>query len=150
MLTSVPVVVAGLVLAAAGEDFEAEVAASFGPFVRLLGQHRADQVHDRVPVREDAHRVSAAADLAVEALGRVVGPAALPDRAGQVGRDGLHEVGVRVGDDQADPGQATGDQIGEELVPGRPGLAGGDPPILAEFSAVATASWNSRRRAHQH
>jgi hypothetical protein len=27
---------------AAGQDVEAEVAAAFGPFVVLLGQHRAD------------------------------------------------------------------------------------------------------------
>ncbi len=38
--------------AAAGQDVEAEVAPTFGPFVGLLGQHGADQAHDRGPVGE--------------------------------------------------------------------------------------------------
>ena len=33
----------GGVLVAEGQDFNAEAAASFGPFVGLLGQHRADE-----------------------------------------------------------------------------------------------------------
>src|SRR3712207_9370644 len=52
--------------AAAGEDVEAEVAAAFGPFVVLLGQHGADQADQRVAVGEDADHVGAAADLPVE------------------------------------------------------------------------------------
>src|SRR4028119_2325417 len=40
--------------AAAGEDVEAEVAAAFGPFVVLLGEHGADQADQGVAVGEDA------------------------------------------------------------------------------------------------
>jgi hypothetical protein len=52
--------------AGAGQDVEAEVAAAFGSFVVLLGQHGADQTDQGVPVREDADHVGAAADLAVQ------------------------------------------------------------------------------------
>jgi hypothetical protein len=48
-----------------------------------------------------------------------VGAAPLPGRAGQVRRDRLDQPGVGVGGDQADPGQAAGDEVGEELVPRR-------------------------------
>ena len=58
--------------AAAGEDVEAEVAAAFGPFVVLLGQHGADQADEGVAVGEDADDVGAPADLPVEPLGGVV------------------------------------------------------------------------------
>jgi hypothetical protein len=58
---------------------------------------------------------------------RVVRPAPLPDRPGQVRRDGVLEPGVCIGGDHPDSGQAAGDQVGEELVPRRPGLTGGDP-----------------------
>mgnify|MGYP001170125175 CR=1 FL=1 len=61
---------------AAGEDFEAEVAAAFGPFVGLLGQDGADEADDRVAVGEDADGVGAAADLAVEAFGGYLEPLA--------------------------------------------------------------------------
>ncbi len=50
----------------AGEDLEAEVAASFSPLVVLLGQDGADQADNGVTVGEDADDVGAAADLAVE------------------------------------------------------------------------------------
>jgi hypothetical protein len=52
--------------AGAGEDVQAEVAASFGPFVVLLGQHRADEAGHPGPAGEDPDDVGAAADLAVE------------------------------------------------------------------------------------
>lgn len=61
-----------------GEDVEAEVAASFGPFVGLLGEDDADAADDRVPVREDADEIGAAADLEVQPLVRIVGPDLLP------------------------------------------------------------------------
>ena len=61
---------------AAGEDFEAEVAAAFGPFVGLLGQDGADEADDRVAVGEDADGVGAAADLAVEAFDGYLEPLA--------------------------------------------------------------------------
>lgn len=43
--------------AAAGEDFESEVEAAFGPFVCLLGQDGPDQADDGVAGGEDAHGV---------------------------------------------------------------------------------------------
>src|ERR1700756_2933675 len=39
---------------AGGEYFRSHVAAGLGPLVVLLGQHRADEPDDGVPVREDA------------------------------------------------------------------------------------------------
>ena len=184
-----------------GEDVEAEVSASFGPFVGLFGQDRADEAGDGVAVGEDPDAVGAAADFAVEALvgvvrpdlgpeavgeqveredvgsggvevfvrvrqlavdvvqqpvelgvnsvgvglvvngmqhrfhcrpeglrrhghqvRGVVGSAALPAGAGQVRCDGLDQASVGVGSDQANPGEAAGDEVGEEGVPSRPGL----------------------------
>ena len=58
--------------AGAAERVEAEVAALLGPLVVLLGEDRADEADDRLPVGEDAHDVGAAADLPVEAFVRVV------------------------------------------------------------------------------
>ena len=55
----------------------------------------------------------------------------------QVRRDGVLESGVGIRSDQPDPGQAAGDQVGEELVPGRTRFAGGHPQ--AEDLAVAVA-----------
>ena len=54
--------------AAGGEYFQSHVAARFGPFVVLLGQHRTDQADDRVTAGEDAHHVGAAPDLLVQPL----------------------------------------------------------------------------------
>ena len=68
---------------------------------------------------------------------RVVGAAALPRRSGQVCRDGVLESGVGVTGDQADPGQAAGDQVGEELVPGRTRFAGGHPQAEDLAAAIA-------------
>ena len=50
------------------EDVEAEVAAGFGPFVVLFGQHGADQANEGVAVGEDADDVGAASDLLVESF----------------------------------------------------------------------------------
>jgi len=55
-----------------GEEFEAEVAALFGPFVVLLGEDGADETDDAVAVGEDPDDVGAAPDLAVQALVGVV------------------------------------------------------------------------------
>ena len=68
---------------------------------------------------------------------RVVGAAALPRRSGQVCRDGVLESGVGVRSDQPDSGQTPGHQVGEELVPGRPGLGGGDPESEDLAAAIA-------------
>lgn len=38
------------VRAGLGEDVEAEIAASFSPFIGLIGQHGADEADDRIPV----------------------------------------------------------------------------------------------------
>ncbi len=66
-----------------------------------------------------------------------MGSASLPDRAGQVRRDRLDEAGVRIAGDQTDSAQAAGDEVGEEGVPGRPGLGCRDPE--AEDFAVPVA-----------
>jgi hypothetical protein len=83
--------------AAPEEDLEAEVAASFGPFVVLLGEDGADQPDRGEAVGEDADDVGAAPDLAVEPLVRVVRPDLTPQllRVGGEGEDvgpGLVEV----------------------------------------------------------
>jgi hypothetical protein len=54
-----------------------------------------------------------------------VGAATLPAGAWQVRGDRVLQPGVRVGGDQANPGEASRDKVGEERVPGRPRLAGG-------------------------
>src|SRR5690606_29535592 len=95
--------------AAAGQEVESEVAAAFGPFVGLLGQHGADEPHDRVTSGEDADGVGAAADLAVESLGGVVGPDLGPDVLGEAGEG--QDVGP--GDIQVlgDRGELAGDVV---------------------------------------
>ena len=68
------------------QQFEAHVAAGFGPFVGLLGQHRTDQPDYRGPVREDPDDVGAPADLLVQPLLWVDAPMDVkpfPDRAGR-------------------------------------------------------------------
>ena len=67
---------------AVGEDFQADVAALFGPFVVLPGEHGADEPDQGVAVGEDADDVGAAADLAVESFLRVVRPDLPPDGLG--------------------------------------------------------------------
>jgi hypothetical protein len=66
--SSVALAVAGSGDAGPGEDVEAEVAPTLGPLAVLLGQHGSDQAYQGVAIREDAHDVGAAADLAVEPL----------------------------------------------------------------------------------
>lgn len=88
--------------AGAREGFEAEAAAVLGPFVVLLGEDGFDEANDRLAVREDADNIGAAANLAVESFGRVVGPDLLPDLFREHGeREDLFwrglEVGVRAG-----------------------------------------------------
>jgi len=60
--------------AAGGEYFQSHVAARFGPFVVLLGQHRADQPDDGVAAREDTHHVGPPAYFLIEALLRYLQP----------------------------------------------------------------------------
>src|SRR5450756_3106146 len=68
-----------------GEELEAEVATSFGPFVVLLGEHGPDEADDRGAVGEDPHDVGAPAGLAVEALVGVVRPDPTPQVLGERG-----------------------------------------------------------------
>jgi hypothetical protein len=48
---------------AGGEDFQAHIAAGLGPFIVLLGQHRADQADDGLAAREDPDHDGPPADL---------------------------------------------------------------------------------------
>jgi hypothetical protein len=54
---------------ACGEDFEAHVAARFGPFIVRLGQHRADQADDGVVAGKDPSHIGAADLLGQPFLG---------------------------------------------------------------------------------
>jgi len=53
---------------ASGEDVEAEVAATFGPLVVLLGEDGANEADEGVAVGEDPDDVGAPADLPVASL----------------------------------------------------------------------------------
>jgi hypothetical protein len=100
--------------AGAGEDVEAEVAASFGPFVVLLGQDSADEPDQRVAAREDPDDVGAAADLPVQPLLGVVAPDLPPELFGEAGeRQDVGPGGVEV---RADPGEFFGDGADEPVV----------------------------------
>ncbi len=63
-----------------------------------------------------------------------MGPASLPRSTGQVRRDRIDQTTVCIGGDQPDPAQTAGDQVGEEGVPCRTGLAGGH--VQAQHFAV--------------
>jgi hypothetical protein len=56
----------------------------------------------------------------------VMGPAPLPGRAGQGGRDRYHQARLGVGGDQHGPGQPAGGQAAEERQPSRAVLGAGD------------------------
>ena len=60
---------------AGGEDFQPHIAARLGPFIVLLGQHRADQADDGIPAGEDPDHVGAPADLLVQPFDRYLEPA---------------------------------------------------------------------------
>ncbi len=102
-----------------------------------LGVHRGTVglVVDRVQHRLDRrpHRFRGHAH---EVRG-VVGAAALPGGSGQVRCDRFDQALVGVTGDQTDTGQAAGDEVGEELVPRRPGLTRGH--AHAEDLAVSVA-----------
>ena len=57
----------------------------------------------------------------------IVGATALPGGSGQVRGDSLNQARVGVRGDKPYPSQASGDQVGEELVPRCSALAGGYP-----------------------
>jgi hypothetical protein len=61
------------------------VASSLGTLVVLFGQDGADEANESVAVGEDPDDVSAAADLPVQVLGRVVRPDLAPDLFREVG-----------------------------------------------------------------
>jgi hypothetical protein len=62
-----------LICSGFAEDFQAEVAAGFGPFVVLFGQHGTDEADQGGAVGEDADDVGAPPDLFVESFLGVVG-----------------------------------------------------------------------------
>jgi hypothetical protein len=95
-----------------------------------LGEDRADRGSDHVRVPGGYHGEQAAAE---------VDPAALRAGVKQGGGDGGFQAGVRVGDHQLNPVQATGFQATQERGPERPGLAVSDveaehlaPPVRAD------------------
>lgn len=75
-------VCAGQCRSGAGEDLEAKISAAFNPFVVLFGQHGPDQADDGGPVGEDAHDISPAPNLSIEALLRIIRPNLAPDLLG--------------------------------------------------------------------
>ena len=83
-------------------------------------------------------------------VGGVVGAAALPGRSGQVRGDGLDQARVGVRGDKPYPSQASGEQVGEQPVPGRRALGGGYPPAqdLAVSVGVDPGSGQDHRTDH--
>jgi len=67
------------------QDFEAEVAALFGPLAVLFGQDGADEADDGVAVGEDVDDVGAPAHFPVTPLLGVVRPDLAPHLAGEGG-----------------------------------------------------------------
>lgn len=67
-------------------------------------------------------------------VGGVVGAAPLPGGSGHVG-GGVDQARVGVAGHQAHAGEASGDQVSEELLPGWSGLAGGH--AYAQYFAVS-------------
>jgi hypothetical protein len=102
--------------AGAGEDVEAEVAASFGPFVVLFGQDGADEADQGVAAGEDPHNVGPSADFPVQPLLRIVRPDLPPElfREAGEGQD-VGAGGVQVLSDLA---QLAGDSVDEPVVLG--------------------------------
>lgn len=101
------------------------MAASFGPFVVLLGQDGAGEADHSGAVGEDADDVGAAAGLAVEAFLGVVGPDLSPDLLGEAGEcqgvgpgglEVLGDLGERVGDRVDEPVELGLDRRGVGLV----------------------------------
>jgi hypothetical protein len=70
---------------AGGEDFRAQVAAGLGPFIVLLGQHRAGKADDGIAAGEDADHVGPPAHLFIQALLGIIAPDLAPDLAGEGG-----------------------------------------------------------------
>ncbi len=58
---------------------------AFDPFVGLFGRDRADEPDQGAAVGEDTHDVGAAADLAIQAFLRVIGPELTPDLLREAG-----------------------------------------------------------------
>ena len=68
---------------------------------------------------------------------RVVGAAALPAGAGQVRCDCFDRAVVGVGSDEANPGEAAGNKVGEERVPRSSGLTRRNPDAEHFASSVS-------------
>ena len=88
------------------------------PIRRSARQDDADETDDRVAV-EDPDWVGAASDLAVESLGRIVGPGLLPQSFGECGK--REHVVAGPGEVLGDIGQAVVDVVDEPVALGRGG-----------------------------
>ena len=76
----------------------------------------------------------------------VVGAASLPGGSGQVRCDGFDQAQMGITGDQAHAGQASGDQVSEELIPRRTGLAGGYAhPQYFAVSVIVDSGGNQNR-----
>ena len=126
---------------ASAQDFESEVAASFGPFVGLLGQDGADEADDGVAVGEDADAVGAAADLAVEPLGGVVGPDLPPHVVGERGEG--EQVLSSVTEVVGDLGQPAFGVLQQPVELGVDGVCGGLVIDAAGAWPSRPATWTS-------
>lgn len=90
-----------------------------------IGQLRLDVVQEPIELRQHSWGVGLVVHTVQHRLdGR---PHALRGHAYEVRHDRLDQPDVGVGGDQPDPAEAAGPEVGEELVPRRPGLARGDP-----------------------
>ncbi len=105
----------GLVILVSGpaEDVEAEIAATFGPFVVLFGEDSADETDDRVAVGEDADHVGSPADFPVQPFLGVVGPDLPPQLLG-VGGEG-QDVGSGRLEVLGDAGQLFGEGVDDAV-----------------------------------
>ena len=71
----------------------------------------------------------------------------MPGGSGQVRCDGLNQAQMGVTGDQAHAGQASGDQVSEELIPSRSGLAGGHAHSQHFAVSVIVDSGGNQNRA---
>ena len=76
-----------------------------------------------------------------------MGAASLPGGSGQVHCDGFDQAQMGVTGHQAHAGQASGDQVSEELVPRRSGLAGRHPYAQHFAMSVIVDSGGNQNRA---
>ena len=126
---------------AAAQNFEAEVAAAFGPFVGLFGQDGADEADDGIPVGEDPDDVGAAADLAVEPFCGVVRPDLAPHVVGERGEG--EQVLAGIAEVLSDLGQAVLRVLQQPVELGVDGVCGGLVIDAAGAWPSRPATWTS-------